>query len=155
MYRSIWVWFFYIVLLWKQASIKLHYFGCPLYQCMPETSYYHASSFAWVVYLCYTANEGPVRIQYKCLVPIYAFPEMKLRGLAISKTELLCSVQHRGPQHGDHSTLPCNHGAQFSIGEGPQHGYHSPLPCNHGAQFSKGEGPQHGYHSTLPCENGA
>ncbi len=26
----------------------------------------------------YTANEGPVRIQYKCLVPIYAYPEMKL-----------------------------------------------------------------------------
>jgi hypothetical protein len=34
------------------------------------------------------ANEGPVRIQYKCLVPIYVFPEMKLRGLNISKTEL-------------------------------------------------------------------
>jgi len=25
-----------------------------------------------------TANEGPARIQYKCLVPIYIFPEMKL-----------------------------------------------------------------------------
>jgi hypothetical protein len=25
-----------------------------------------------------TANEGPVRIQFKCLVPIYVFPEMKL-----------------------------------------------------------------------------
>jgi hypothetical protein len=37
--------------------------------------------------LC-TANEGPVKIQYKCLVPIYVFPEMKLRGLVISKTEL-------------------------------------------------------------------
>jgi hypothetical protein len=24
------------------------------------------------------ANEGPVRIQYTCLVPIYVFPEMKL-----------------------------------------------------------------------------
>jgi hypothetical protein len=24
------------------------------------------------------ANEGPVSIQYKCLVPIYVFPEMKL-----------------------------------------------------------------------------
>jgi hypothetical protein len=24
------------------------------------------------------ANDGPVRIQYKCLVPIYVFPEMKL-----------------------------------------------------------------------------
>jgi hypothetical protein len=26
----------------------------------------------------HTANEGPVRIQYKCLVPIYVFPEIKL-----------------------------------------------------------------------------
>jgi hypothetical protein len=26
----------------------------------------------------YTANEGPVRIPYKYLVPIYVFPEMKL-----------------------------------------------------------------------------
>jgi hypothetical protein len=25
-----------------------------------------------------TATEGPVRIQYKCLVPIYVFPELKL-----------------------------------------------------------------------------
>jgi hypothetical protein len=33
-------------------------------------------------------GEGPVRIQYKCLVPIYVFPEMKLRSLDISKTEL-------------------------------------------------------------------
>jgi hypothetical protein len=24
------------------------------------------------------ANKGPVRIQYKCLVPIYVFPEIKL-----------------------------------------------------------------------------
>jgi hypothetical protein len=36
----------------------------------------------------YTANEGPVRIQYQCLVPIYVFPEMKLCSLVISKTEL-------------------------------------------------------------------
>ncbi len=35
-----------------------------------------------------TANEGPVRIQYKCLFLIYVFPEMKLRDLVISKTEL-------------------------------------------------------------------
>jgi hypothetical protein len=26
----------------------------------------------------YSANEGPVRIKYKCLVPFYVFPEMKL-----------------------------------------------------------------------------
>jgi hypothetical protein len=36
----------------------------------------------------YTANEGPVRIQNKCLISICVFPEMKLRGLVISKTEL-------------------------------------------------------------------
>jgi hypothetical protein len=34
------------------------------------------------------ANEGPVKIQSKCLVPIHVFPEMKLRCLVISKTEL-------------------------------------------------------------------
>jgi hypothetical protein len=36
----------------------------------------------------HTENEGPVRIQYRCLVPIYVFPEMKLYSLVISKTEL-------------------------------------------------------------------
>jgi hypothetical protein len=35
-----------------------------------------------------TANEGPVRIHYKCLVLIYVFPDMELCGLVISKTEL-------------------------------------------------------------------
>jgi hypothetical protein len=35
-----------------------------------------------------TAYEGLGRIQYKCLVPIYVFPEMKLCSLVISKTEL-------------------------------------------------------------------
>jgi hypothetical protein len=34
------------------------------------------------------ANEGPMRILYKCLVLIYVFPEMKLQDLAISKTVL-------------------------------------------------------------------
>jgi hypothetical protein len=29
----------------------------------------------------YTEDEGPVRIQYKCLVPIYVSPEMKLVSL--------------------------------------------------------------------------
>jgi len=40
----------------------------------------------------HTANEGPVRIQHKCQVPIYVFPEMKLCGCVISITELSCSV---------------------------------------------------------------
>ncbi len=35
-----------------------------------------------------TANEGPVKIQYKCLVMIYVFPAIKLRDLVTSKTEL-------------------------------------------------------------------
>ncbi len=36
----------------------------------------------------HSVKEGPVRIQYECLVPIYVFPEMKLRSPLISKTEL-------------------------------------------------------------------
>ncbi len=36
----------------------------------------------------HTVNGGLVRIQYKCLVPIDVFPETKLHGLVISKTEL-------------------------------------------------------------------
>jgi hypothetical protein len=36
----------------------------------------------------HTANEGSVRIQYKCLDPLYVFPEKKLRGHVIFKTEL-------------------------------------------------------------------
>ncbi len=36
----------------------------------------------------HTAKERSVRIKYKCLVPIYGFPKMKLWGLVISKTEL-------------------------------------------------------------------
>jgi hypothetical protein len=36
----------------------------------------------------HTANEEQVRIQYECLVQIYVFPKMKMRGLDISKTEL-------------------------------------------------------------------
>ncbi len=35
-----------------------------------------------------TANGGLVRIQYKCLVPIYAFLEIKQHGLIIFKTKL-------------------------------------------------------------------
>jgi hypothetical protein len=30
------------------------------------------------VSVLHTANKGPMKIQYKCLVPIYVFPEMKL-----------------------------------------------------------------------------
>jgi hypothetical protein len=44
----------------------------------------------------YTANEEPVRIQYKCRVPIYVFPEIKLCDLVISK-QLKCSVSQFPP----------------------------------------------------------
>jgi hypothetical protein len=40
------------------------------------------------IFFTFPANEGPVRIQYKCLVPIYVFSEMNLFGSVISKTEL-------------------------------------------------------------------
>jgi hypothetical protein len=36
----------------------------------------------------FSAKEGPVIIQYKCLVSICVFPELKLCNLLISKTEL-------------------------------------------------------------------
>jgi hypothetical protein len=42
-----------------------HRLGFPL-SCGPSTLH------------IYTTNKGPVRIQYKCLVPIYVFPERKL-----------------------------------------------------------------------------
>jgi hypothetical protein len=40
----------------------------------------------------YTANEGSVRIQYKCLVPIYVYPEMKLLFLKQNYNVLFPSV---------------------------------------------------------------
>jgi hypothetical protein len=58
-----------------------------LYKPLPEKDY-----ISGIFVAVYTANEGPVRIQYKCLVPIYVFPEMKLCSLLISKTELYCSL---------------------------------------------------------------
>jgi hypothetical protein len=48
----------------------------------PVTFLHPHTSFMYTL-----ANERLVRIQNKCLVPIYVFPEMKLRGLVISKTE--------------------------------------------------------------------
>jgi hypothetical protein len=40
----------------------------------------------------HTANVGPVRIQYKCLVPIYVFLKTKLCSLLISTTDLCGNV---------------------------------------------------------------
>ncbi len=42
-----------------------------------------------ISFAVYSANEGPVTIQYKCLLPIYVFPEMKLHGPIISKTKIM------------------------------------------------------------------
>jgi hypothetical protein len=36
------------------------------------------TSWGAIIVHAQTANEGQVKIQYKCLVPIYVFPEMKL-----------------------------------------------------------------------------
>jgi hypothetical protein len=74
-----------------------------------------------------TANEGPVRVQYKSLVPIYVFPEMKLlflkqnynvlspssythtsvRDLYISRISLLILLQRKicGPILGTYKSL--------------------------------------------------
>jgi hypothetical protein len=54
-------------------------------------------NFLWGFHHCtqlypHTANEGPVRIQHKCLIPINVFLKMKLCSLLISKREFLCSV---------------------------------------------------------------
>jgi hypothetical protein len=38
----------------------------------------HMVEGRWLSRLTCTANEGPVKIQYTCLVSIYVFPEMKL-----------------------------------------------------------------------------
>ncbi len=48
----------------------------------------HHSADVQASQLLFAANEGLVRIQYKCLVPIYVFQDIKLHGLVISKTEL-------------------------------------------------------------------
>jgi hypothetical protein len=50
--------------------------------------YFFKTKSAKVFFFESTAIEGPVKIQYKCLVHIYVFPEMKLWSLLISKTEL-------------------------------------------------------------------
>jgi hypothetical protein len=44
----------------------------------PRHTYTEYKQLLCSLYKTCTANEGPVRIQYKCLVPIYLFPEMKL-----------------------------------------------------------------------------
>jgi hypothetical protein len=67
-----------------------------LYLLMEYTNYstaiyvwntvYPFNPSAWPSYVEDLSNAGPMRIQLKYLVPIYVFPEMKLRGLIISKT---------------------------------------------------------------------
>jgi hypothetical protein len=50
--------------------------------------YTFSTIFAFNKFAAPLQTEGPVRIQYNCLVPIYVFPEMKLCSLVISKVEL-------------------------------------------------------------------
>ncbi len=50
----------------------------------PWTKVDHPNERGWD-YAYHSADEGLVRIQYMCLVPIYVFPEMKLRGLVFPK----------------------------------------------------------------------
>ncbi len=67
--------------------------------CYTAVLLYLCTTYSFSEYYCcirvsvnhLTQMKG-VRIQYKCLVPIYLFPEMKLRCLIISKTELKCSL---------------------------------------------------------------
>jgi hypothetical protein len=47
-----------------------------------------------------TANEAPVIFQYLCLIPIYVFPEMKLRGVVVSETELYSFVPQNVSRNG-------------------------------------------------------
>ncbi len=60
-------------------------FACSSFSYIPicENWYllpmYCLTLFIFLQYFPYTANERSVRIQYKCLVPIYVFSEMKLR----------------------------------------------------------------------------
>jgi hypothetical protein len=56
--------------------------GVNKYQSEMAEELYNGEGYQQV-HVC-TANERPMRIYYKC--PIHAFPEMKLRGLVISKT---------------------------------------------------------------------
>ncbi len=69
--------FFMIILgfnsdLYLRKRFRRHHQGQPGYikSASQQLSYYSKPA--------HTANEEPVRIQYKCLFPIYVFPEIKL-----------------------------------------------------------------------------
>ncbi len=55
--------------------VRCRYFTGSLLNCSENESRVGGKDRNFL--LC-TANEGPVRIQYKCPVPVYVFPEMKL-----------------------------------------------------------------------------
>jgi hypothetical protein len=62
----------------RMSSSFQHFLGLWLFN---HVTGFHLRAPATSAFSHQTENEGPVRIQYKCLVPIYVFPEMKLRGL--------------------------------------------------------------------------
>jgi hypothetical protein len=69
------------------ASVFI-FWGFCFFRLQGISIFWHLLLFSSSITVC-TANKGPVRIQYKCLVSIYVFPEMKLR-FVITITELLC-----------------------------------------------------------------
>ena len=81
----------WLIHLYKILGLLVRYmYMAPAYDgvarvktAIPLCLLHHPTGMQMIRYTfgCYTANEGPVRIQYKCLVPIYVFPKMKLRGL--------------------------------------------------------------------------
>ncbi len=64
-------------------TVFVHSFLCFCLSFLCQLFYYctelwiHVKLYT-VCFSSYTANEGPARIQYKCLVPVYVFPERRL-----------------------------------------------------------------------------
>jgi hypothetical protein len=56
--------------------------------CVCVCTYVYEKESGTIVSL-HTANEGPMRIQYKCLFRFMHIPEMKLRGLVIFKNRII------------------------------------------------------------------
>ncbi len=78
-------WYFWSSLLrvWALAHPLSHYVPSPLESPRPLPSKTSEKSYL-------TANEGPMRIKYKCMVSIYI--HILRNETVISKTELVCSV---------------------------------------------------------------
>ncbi len=73
---------------WIPITTSAQYSACFGSTCTKTSAQYSKFYYTTNRRQEHTTYEGPVRIQYKCLVLIYVFPEMKLRNIIISKTEL-------------------------------------------------------------------